>query len=256
MPLPDLDLPDPDRAGPHGAIATLTLRTPDAANRLGPEDLDRLADHIATVNARDGVRVLLLRAEGRHFCAGFDIGRFEAGTPAHFARVVDALETARPVTIAVLQGGVYGGGTDLALACDFRVGANTIEMFMPAAKLGLHYYASGLERYVARLGVDATKRLFLAGERLEAAEMKALGYLTHLCASDSLQATAADLSQRCAAMAPLALIGMKQHLNAIARGRLDPAALTADLQRTLASDDLREGIAAWAERRPPRFSGR
>ena len=71
------------------------------------------------------------------------------------------LEMARPVTVAALHGGVYGGATDLALACDFRVGAHGIDMFMPAARLGLHYYRSGLERYVSRLGLDNAKRLFL-----------------------------------------------------------------------------------------------
>lgn len=248
--LPDLEI--------DGAIARVHLRRPDAANRLGPEDLDRLAAHLDAVNARDDVRVLLLDAGGRHFCAGFDIGRFEADTPARFAKVVDALEAARPATIAVLQGGVYGGGTDLALACDFRVGGDAIEMFMPAARLGLHYYASGLRRFVSRLGVDAAKRLFLAGERLDSAEMKAIGYLTHRCPADALAATAEALAADCAAMAPLPLLGMKRHLNAIATAGVDPsivASIDADMQRSLQSADLREGLAAWREKRPPRFTG-
>src|ERR687893_246892 len=83
--------------------------------------------------------------------------------------MVDRLEAVRVPTIARLQGGVYGGATDLALACDFRIGHEGIEMVMPAGRLGVHYYASGLRRYVSRLGLNTAKRLFLTAERLDAA---------------------------------------------------------------------------------------
>jgi len=239
-----------------GAIATITLRRPAQANRLNADDLGRLAALIADVNARADVLVLLLRGRGKYFCSGFDIGSIGSGGETSFAEVVDALEVARPVTIAVLHGGVYGGATDLALACDFRVGANGIDMFMPAARLGLHYYQSGLERYVTRLGLDNAKRLFLTAQKIEAAEMKAIGYLTHLVDSAVLEAEVASLSNACASMAPIPLIAMKRHLNRIARGTLDATALQADILRAYQSDDLREGQAAWAEKRPPRFVGK
>ena len=239
-----------------GAIATITLRRPAQANRLNADDLGRLAALIADVNARADVLVLLLRGRGKYFCSGFDIGSIGSGGEPSFAEVVDALEVARPVTIAVLHGGVYGGATDLALACDFRVGANGIDMFMPAARLGLHYYQSGLERYVTRLGLDNAKRLFLTAQKIEAAEMKAIGYLTHLVDSAVLEAEVASLSNACASMAPIPLIAMKRHLNRIARGTLDATALQADILRAYQSDDLREGQAAWAEKRPPRFVGK
>ncbi len=158
--IPDLQI--------DGAIATITLRRPEQANRLSADDLDRLGALIADVNARDDVLVLLLRGTGKYFCSGFDIGSIGGGGESSFAEIVDALEEARPVTIAVLHGGVYGGATDLALACDFRVGAHGIDMFMPAARLGLHYYQSGLERYVTRLGLDNAKRLFLTAQKIDA----------------------------------------------------------------------------------------
>ncbi len=129
-------------------------------------------------------------------------------------------------------------------------------MFMPAARLGLHYYQSGLERYVTRLGLDNAKRLFLTAEKLDAQQMKAVGFLTHLVESAQLDDEVARLAQTCAAMAPIALLGMKRHLNRIARGTLDVDALQADMRRAIESDDLREGQAAWADRRTPRFKGR
>ncbi|MEO6744921.1 MAG: enoyl-CoA hydratase/isomerase family protein [Caldimonas sp.] len=246
--IPDLQI--------DGAIATITLRRPEQANRLGADDLDRLGALIADVNARADVLVLLLRGTGKYFCSGFDIGSIGGGGESSFAGIVDALEDARPVTIAVLHGGVYGGATDLALACDFRVGAHGIDMFMPAARLGLHYYQSGLERYVTRLGLDNAKRLFLTAQKIDAAAMKAIGYLTHLVDPEALEAEVRSLSGACASMAPIPLIGMKRHLNRIARGTLDASALRADIERAYRSDDLREGQAAWAEKRAPRFVGR
>ena len=178
-----------------------------------------------------------------------------AARPVAFEDMVNALEDARPITLALLQGGVYGGATDLALACDFRVGSPHTEMFMPAARLGLHFYRRGLERYVSRLGVDQAKRLFLTAEKIDASEMKAIGFLTHLVAADALRTNADRLSQTLAGMAPLALLGMKKNLNRIARGALDAEDLRRDIERTVASHDLQEGRAAWAEKRAPRFSG-
>jgi enoyl-CoA hydratase/carnithine racemase len=238
-----------------GPVATLTLQRPAQANRLAPEDLAALQAQLDAVDAAADVRVLLVRACGRHFCSGFDIGLVDAEGVAAFERMVDRLEAARPVTLAVIQGGVFGGATDLALACDLRLGSPAAGLAMTAARLGLHFYRGGLERYVTRLGVDVAKRLFLTAERIDAAEMKAIGFLTELVPAAELDARAAALAQTIAAAAPLTVLGMKKHLNAIARGRLDVHALAADLARTLASADLQEGRAAFAAKRAARFRG-
>ena len=238
-----------------GAVATITLRRPQQANRLEPDDLTAICGHVAQVNAQPAVSVLRLQAGGKTFCAGYDIGRIGGARPVAFEDMVNAVEDARPVTIALLQGGVYGGATDLALACDFRLGSTATEMFMPAASLGLHFYRRGLERYVSRLGVDQAKRLFLTAEKIDAREMQAIGFLTQLVEPDALHAAADALTRTLSAMAPLAVTGMKKHLNRIARGALDAAELQRDIERAAASRDLQEGRAAWAEKRPPRFTG-
>lgn len=239
----------------QGAIATITLNRPERANLLAPDDLATIAAHIDTVNRDPAVLVLRLQSTGKYFCSGYDIGRIDAARTLSFEDMVNALEDARPVTLALLQGGVYGGATDLALACDFRIGVSGIDLFMPAARLGLHFYPRGLERYVSRLGLDVAKRLFLTAERIQADEMKAIGFLTHLVEPDALADRAEALTHTLAGMAPLALLGMKRHLNHIATGRLDAVALQRDIERTLHSNDLQEGRAAWAEKRAPRFSG-
>ena len=238
-----------------GAVATLTLHRPQQANRLEPADLLAISEHVARVNATPEVLVLRVQASGKTFCAGYDIGQIGGARPVAFEDMVNALEDARPVTMVLLQGGVYGGATDVALACDFRLGSPHTEMFMPAARLGLHFYRRGLERYVSRLGVDQAKRLFLTAEKIDASEMKAIGFLTHLVAAETLQTSADQLAATLAGMAPLPLLGMKKNLNRIARGVLDAEDLRRDIERATMSHDLQEGRAAWAEKRTPRFSG-
>lgn len=236
-------------------VATITLRRPKQANRLDPVDLSKLINQIAEVNAHDDVLVLRLQAQGKYFCSGSDITQIGDDGQVGFDQMVDALEDARPVTLAVIQGGTYGGATDMALACDFRVGSREVEMFMPAARLGLHFYQRGMERYVSRLGINMAKRLFLTAEKINAEQMHACGFLTHLVEADALAATADELTHTLAGMAPLALLGMKKHLTRIARGMLDPADLQRDIARAAQSADLKEGAAAWAAKRPARFSG-
>jgi enoyl-CoA hydratase/carnithine racemase len=241
----------------EGRRATITLRRPQVANRLEPEDIDRLRTHIAEVDARPEVLVLRLTSEGQHFCSGFNIGALggeDAGK--RFESLAGALEAARPITIAVLQGGAYGGATDLALACDFRFGSPASEILVPAARLGVLFYRGGLERYVSRLGLGTAKRVMLAADKLDAREMLACGFLDRLAPSaDELSKMVEEVTQRLAGMAPLALLGMKKHLNRIARGTLDEAAFAQDIAASDASEDLKEGMLAWQQKRPPVFKG-
>ncbi len=237
-------------------VAVITLQRPDQANRLGPDDLQCIHEYLQTVNNNPEIRVLRFEATGQYFCSGFDIKKLGGDRLVDFDTVVDLVENARPVTIAVIHGGVYGGATDLALACDFRIGDAATNMFMPAARLGLHYYPSGLERYVQRMGINTAKRLFLTAEKIEAEEMMRVGYLTHLARTQSIKDTARELTDTLVSMAPLAILGMKKHLTRIAQGKLDRADLDHDMKTVMASEDLQEGRKAWAEKRKPVFKGR
>ena len=244
----------------HGHCAVITLRRPDQANRLELQDLNVIAAHIDAVNQRDDVLVLRFESTGKYFCSGFDINQIaNAGgstSAIAFDDLVNAVDDCRPVTIAAIQGGVYGGATDLVLACDFRIGTPDADMFMPAARLGLHFYQRGLERYVSRLGLDTAKRLLLTAQKIDANEMRTCGFLTQLIAADQLRPSVEALTTTLRGMAPLALLGMKKNLNAIARHQLNIEALQADIAIAANSKDIREGAAAWAERRTPVFQGR
>lgn len=244
----------------EGPLATITLRRPEVANRLDMGDLDVLQAQLHEVESADAVRVLRLRGEGRYFCSGFNVERVGDAGPAagrRFEALADALERARPITVVQLQGGAFGGAVDLALACDFRVGGPATLVRVPAAALGLHFYRGGLERAVARCGLPWARRLFVAADTLDAATLQAAGLLDRL--APVMEDVAIETERLCghlAGLAPLAALGMKRHLNRIARGTLDADALARDIAMADASADLREGGLAWREKRPPRFEGR
>jgi enoyl-CoA hydratase/carnithine racemase len=242
----------------HGSIATIRLRNPAYANRLSPADLDVIRAHIETVNANQHVLVLKFVADGKYFCSGYDISSLAADaapSSLYFGDTVDIVERARPVTIAAINGGVYGGGTDLSLACDFRIGVPDANMFMPAAKLGLHFYPGGMVRYVSRLGLNQAKRLFLTCEKILAPEMLSIGFLNEIVPADTLYTRVDALSAQLASMAPIALAGIKKHLNQIARGELDDAAIRAAVLHSEQSQDMKEGALAWKEKRAANFTG-
>jgi enoyl-CoA hydratase len=248
----------------RGSTAIVTLRRPAQANRLQQEDVAHLQALWSSLRDDDTVRAVVLTATGRHFSAGYDLTSIlhtvDLDPSADvvdnaFASMVDQLESLPQVTVCALNGGVYGGATDLALACDFRYGTQGCEMFMPAARLGLQYYLSGLRRYAARLGLDNAKRLFLLAEKLEADEMLKVGYLHRIVPADRLLDEALATADRAAGMAPLASRGMKAALNAIAGDHVDERATRLSETRTLRSQDIREGVAAWREKREPLFEG-
>ena len=246
-----------------GGVATITLNRPAQRNKLENGDLKPLLAHFDTVAQDASVRVLVLTANTAGqpkpvFCAGYDIGGFDS--PDHgatfFEQIPDRLAELRPVTICALNGSVYGGATDVVLACDLRIGLEGIEWRMPATALGLHYYPSGLQRYVGRFGVNAAKRAFLTARPFGVAQLQALGLLEAVSDAASLPATLDALVQDVLALAPLAVQETKRSINEIARGGYDEQRLRAREHMTSASEDFAEGRAAFAERRKPVFKGR
>ena len=246
----------------NGARATIHLNRPKHLNRLQSEDLGDLVKLFDRIEADPAIRVLVLTGTGRAFSAGYDLNSVaDRATSANaqpsagsaFEAVVDRLEDLGVPTICRLNGGVYGGSTDLALACDFRIGVDTAEMFMPAARLGLHYYKSGIARYVSRLGVDNAKKLFLTAQKITAPEMLRIGYLTAMVPLEMLDEEIDKLANILAGNAPLAMHGMKRAINEFARGKLDEEAADLRHRESMRSAEIKEGINAFAEKRPPKF---
>ena len=246
----------------HG-VATLTLNRPEHRNRLEDADLHALLQAFAQIDADPAVRVLVLTANTQGqprpvFSAGYHIGGFDgaAHDPQLFEKIPDALAALRPVTVCALNGSVYGGATDLVLACDLRIGLAGTELRMPATALGLHYYPSGLQRFVARLGINGAKRAFLTARPFSAQRLLHMDCLEALASSPEGFAQAlAELVDDVARLAPLAVQATKQSLDEISTGRTSLAALRARETLTAASADFAEGRAAFREKRAPRFTG-
>jgi enoyl-CoA hydratase/carnithine racemase len=243
-------------------IATITLNRPAQRNRLENEDLQTLLAQFQQVDKDHSIRLLVLTSntDGQPkpvFCAGYDIGGFdEQGQGAtSFERVPEALAVLRPITICALNGSVYGGATDIVLACDLRIGLQGIEWRMPATAIGLHYYPSGLKRYIDRMGLAATKRAFLTARPFTWQQLDKLGLFEDLVTIDVWQDRLNQLTQDIFALAPLAAEETKKSINEIVNGVADEPTLRARVERTSQSEDFAEGRTAFAERRQPIFRG-
>lgn len=246
-----------------GPRAMITLNRPRQHNRIERADVAALKSMFDQIEGDDGVRVLVITGASPTFSSGYDIGSLAAGSGTstavggdEFGSLCDRLEDLRVPTICALNGSVYGGATDFALACDLRIGAEGIRMVMPASRLGIHYYYGGLRRYVERTGLGAAKHLFLTGEPIDAQAMLRVGFLNEVVPLDRLKARVDELATVLANGAPLSVQGMKASLNDIARGTADASAVQARFGGSLRSTDVAEGLAAWTERRQPRFAGR
>lgn len=245
-----------------GPIATLTLRRPSQRNSLNDDDLNTLLAHFETINTNTDIHVVVLRADttGQKqavFSAGYNVGGFDNDpmAPLFFEKIPEALERLRPVTICALNGSVYGGATDLVLACDFTVALRGHTWRMPAAALGLHYYPSGLRRYVSRFGLQASKRAFLLGQSTPYEALEELGIFEALVDEQAFEGAVQRLVNLLREMAPLALASTKKSLNEIAAGLYNEPALKERSRHSVFSQDFAEGRAAFAERRPPKFTG-
>ena len=244
-------------------VAALTLNRPAQRNRLENTDLSVLLQHFDRINNDMAVRVVVLTANTTDqpkpvFCAGYDIGGFsvaDQGSTA-FEKVPEALAQLRPITICALNGSVYGGATDLVLACDLRLALEGVEWRMPAAALGLHYYPSGLQRYVSHFGIAAAKRAFLTAQVFNSAQLQALGLFESFVAAEHFAKELQVLVDHVQSLAPLAAQATKRSLNEIAAGHYDEARLRAREIQSSHTEDFAEGLKAFAERRKPVFRGK
>ncbi|WP_158900774.1 enoyl-CoA hydratase/isomerase family protein [Burkholderia sp. L27(2015)] len=228
-------------------IARITLNRPDQHNRIDPDDLPLLAQYVADAERSGRVRALVISGAGSQtFSSGYTLSAIAEKLDRGFELFLDALENCALPTLCALNGSVYGGATDLALCCDFRIGVVGSRMFMPAARIGLHYYPGGMRRYITALGLANAKRLFLTGMTLDAAEMLRIGFLTDLVAPHELSERTASYLEAMASCDIDVIRSMKQQLNRIAAGDAAAIVSRSEYEKSLASTSLRDRLAALA----------
>jgi enoyl-CoA hydratase/carnithine racemase len=241
------------------SVGTLTIRRENKHNALGAEELDGIEDVIETVIADPEIRALVVTGEGeKTFCAGAALEDLNSGriTPTRFQAAMERLAAVPVPTIARINGSVFGGGTELALSCDFRIGVRGSRLRVPAAALGLCYPPAGIRRFVERLGANVARRMLVASETLMADELFRIGFLDYLVDETELDDRIDELTMHLAGLAPLAVAAMKELVRDAERGIVDEAREGALAQRCAESADLSEGLAAQKEKRSPRFVGR
>lgn len=241
-----------------GHIGQLTLNNPDKHNSLGQEELEAIQAHLEAIQGDQQVRVLVVSGAGeKTFCAGASLKQLGAGEISGdcFQRTTGQLASLPIPTIASLNGNVFGGGVELALSCDFRVGIEGSRMRVPAAAIGLCYPLSGINRFVERMGVNLAKRILVAAEEFDAQGMLEIGFLDHLVLPAQREEFTLELAQHIGDLAPLSVRAMKQILQQAVAGGIDMSQAQALSAECLESQDLQEGFAAQREKRKPRFKG-
>lgn len=258
-----------------GRVCTLVLNCPDKRNALNEKLLLALHRDLERLSRDDNIRAIVIRGAGNEaFCSGYDIGALTVeGAPgraeiagrsdafASFEMAVEAMMNYPYPVIAMLNGYAFGGGCELAVCCDLRVGGDHIRMGMTPAKIGMIYTPKGLMRFIRTIGLSKTKEIFFTGRTYDAVAAKEMGLLDYLVPEPELEPFTYDLAEEIAANAPLSLKGIKRIVNLILRsgnqlGECDQKEADEIVARVLESDDLKEGRAAFMEKRTPRFRGR
>jgi enoyl-CoA hydratase/carnithine racemase len=245
-------------------ICTLTINRPEKRNALTPEILDRLYKALKLASEDRETMVVVLRGAGdKAFSAGFDVSLLEVpaagGNSDPMADMIQAIENTAVPVIAMIHGYCIGGGCGLAVACDFRLADSHARLGITAAKLGIVFPPSVLQRLINVVGVPAAKDLLLTARLIDAEEAGRIRLVDHVVPAEKLASVTYDLARQIAANSTLSVRGTKKLINKLLGSRSTKQAwqLFIDLQKQVAvSPDYEEGKKAFLEKRKPTFKKR
>ena len=245
-----------------GDVATITLDVPEKLNRVSMPARDQLANLFEELGHDESVRAIVLTGAGeKAFTAGGDIAGFLEREPEELSRLawnVAAPERCPKPVIAKLRGYEFGVGLELALACDFRIASDDVELALPEVKIGMIPGSGGTQRLARMVGLGRAKDMVMRGRRIDAEEALAIGLVTQVVAPAEIDSAVTGLVDELRALSPLALALAKRVLNHAYDGPLglglEVEGLAYGLLRS--TNDFREGVAAFGEKRPPKFQGR
>ena len=254
---------------PAEAVARLTLNNPAKRNVLDHDVLDAIAEVMPRLDDGIDTRCVLITGEPPVFSAGYDIGSIPAESferdaerlVAHpFHDAMNAVHRHPWPTVAAVNGHALGGGLELAVSCDIRIAARSAKLGMPPAKLGLIYGHTGLRKFIETVGVPRTKELFLTGRNFEGPRAEEIGLVHQVVDEDDIGDVAVELARAIAANAPISMQGNKRIIEVLAANpslsEQQEAELVALRESCFASEDFREGIRAFGEKRAPHWRGR
>ncbi|MGC5050297.1 enoyl-CoA hydratase/isomerase family protein [Micromonospora sp. DT48] len=236
-----------------GAVATVVIRNPGRRNAMTPAMWRRLPVLLDGLEVDPAIRVVVLTGADGTFCAGADLGDLDellaAGDGSIAVAAEERLATFAKPTVAAIQGACVGGGCQLAVACDLRIAAADARFGVPPARLGLVYPAPTTLRLSRLVGPSAAKHLLFTGELIDAERAMRIGLADEVLPGDELAARVATLTGTIAERSQLSVAAAKE----IVDGRADEARMTWWHGQVRASGEAREGVAAFHERRAPRF---